>query len=148
MLTISHTKYSSAFSVMSDSFETLLGLQPTRLLCSWDFSGKNTGVVCHFLLQGMFSNRGSNLCLLCLLHQQVASLPLAPPEKTISKPLEYFCSSNALSDVCTTFSLQCVTSVFTLLLITHQRAAVSQTIMVLSFQPGPPLAAGLTLRLI
>ena len=59
---------------------------------SWDFPGKNTGVVCHFLLQGMFSNQGSNLCLLCLLHQQVASLPLAPPEKTISKPLEYFCS--------------------------------------------------------
>ena len=23
---------------------------PTRLLCPWDFSGKNTGVGCHFLL--------------------------------------------------------------------------------------------------
>ena len=30
------------------------GLQPTRLLCSWDFPGKNTGVGCHFLLQGIF----------------------------------------------------------------------------------------------
>ena len=29
------------------------GLQPTRLLCPWDFPGKNTGVGCHFLLQGL-----------------------------------------------------------------------------------------------
>ena len=26
------------------------GLQPTRLLCPWDFPGKNTGMSCHFLL--------------------------------------------------------------------------------------------------
>ena len=26
------------------------GLEPTRLLCPWDFPGKNTGVDCHFLL--------------------------------------------------------------------------------------------------
>ena len=29
-------------------------LQPTRLLWAWDFSGKNTGAGCHFLLQGIF----------------------------------------------------------------------------------------------
>ena len=29
------------------------GLQPTRLLRSWDFPGKSTGVACHFLLQCM-----------------------------------------------------------------------------------------------
>ena len=28
------------------------GLQPTRVLCPWDFPGKNTGVGCHCLLQG------------------------------------------------------------------------------------------------
>ena len=28
------------------------GLQPTKLLCPWDSPGKNTGVGCHFLLQG------------------------------------------------------------------------------------------------
>ena len=27
------------------------GLQPTGLLCPWDFPGKDTGVGCHFLLQ-------------------------------------------------------------------------------------------------
>ena len=27
------------------------GLQPTKLLCPWDFPGKNTGVCCHFLLE-------------------------------------------------------------------------------------------------
>ena len=29
----------------------LYGLQPARLLCPWDFPGKDTGVGCHFLLQ-------------------------------------------------------------------------------------------------
>ena len=41
-----------------------LGLQPARLLCPWDFPGKNTGVGCHFLLQGLFPTQGSNLRLL------------------------------------------------------------------------------------
>ena len=27
------------------------GLQPTRVLCPWDFPGKNTGVGCHCLLR-------------------------------------------------------------------------------------------------
>ena len=30
------------------------GLEPTRLLCPWGFSGRNTGEGCHFLLQGIF----------------------------------------------------------------------------------------------
>ena len=34
------------------------GLQLTRLLCRGDFSGKNTGVGCHSLLQGIFWNKG------------------------------------------------------------------------------------------
>ena len=40
------------------------GLQHTRLLCPWDFPGKNTGVGCHFLLQGIFLTQGSNLHIL------------------------------------------------------------------------------------
>ena len=36
------------------------GLKPTRVLCPWDSSGKNTGVGCYFLLQGIFLTQGSN----------------------------------------------------------------------------------------
>ena len=40
------------------------GLQPARFLCPWDSLGKNTGVGCHFLLQGTFLTQGSNPGLL------------------------------------------------------------------------------------
>ena len=50
-----------------------------RLLCPWDSLGKNTGVGCHVLLQGIFPTQGWNLCLLRFLHQQADSLPLVPP---------------------------------------------------------------------
>ena len=46
----------------------LHGLQASRLLCSWDSPGKNSGVGCLFLLQGIFLTQGSNMPLLCLLH--------------------------------------------------------------------------------
>ena len=45
-----------------------------RLLCPWDFPGKNTGVGCHFLLQGIFPTWGSNPSL---LYWQADSLPLS-----------------------------------------------------------------------
>ena len=50
---------------MFDSLQTL-GLQPTRLLYPWDFPGKNTGMGCHFLLQGVF------------LTQESAKSPVSP----------------------------------------------------------------------
>ena len=34
------------------------GLESTRLLCLWDFPGKNTGMGCHFILQGIFLTQG------------------------------------------------------------------------------------------
>ena len=40
---------------------------------------ENTAVGCHFLLQGIFPTQELNPCLLCLLHWQVGSSPLAPP---------------------------------------------------------------------
>ena len=49
-------------SVLSDS--QLPGLRPARLLCPWNVPGKNTGVGCHFLLQGIFPTQGSNQGLL------------------------------------------------------------------------------------
>ena len=42
-------------------------LYPTRLLCPWDSPGKNTGVGCHFHLQGIFLTQGSNPGFLCLV---------------------------------------------------------------------------------
>ena len=59
----------------SDSLQ-LHGLLPTRLLCPWYFPGKNTGVGCHFFLEGFISTQGSNMPL-CLLHWLADSLPLA-----------------------------------------------------------------------
>ena len=63
------------------------GLKSTRLLCPWDFPGKNTGVggwgCCHFILQGIFPTQGSNLHA---LHQQADSLPprhLGRPQKIL-----------------------------------------------------------------
>ena len=52
------------------------GLQPTRLLCSWDFPGKNTRVGGHFFLQDTSSTQGSNPRL---LHWQVGALTIDPP---------------------------------------------------------------------
>ena len=46
-----------------------------------DSPGKNTGVGCHALLQGIVPIQGLNLHLLSLLYYQVGSLPLAPLEK-------------------------------------------------------------------
>ena len=63
--------------VVAKSCLTLLqphGLQPTRLLCPWDSPGKNTGVGCHFVFQGVFQTHGSNPSL---LHWEVNSLPLS-----------------------------------------------------------------------
>ena len=37
------------------------GPDPPRLLCLWDFPGKNTGVGCHFLLQRILLTRDQTL---------------------------------------------------------------------------------------
>ena len=44
---------SSAFEIIHNS-----SVMPFRLLCPWDFPGKNTGVGCNFLLQGIFPIQG------------------------------------------------------------------------------------------
>ena len=72
-------KYVHSHSVVSDS------LWP-HALCPWDFQGKNTGVGCPFLLQGIFPTQGWNPSLLHLLHWQTGSLPLShlgSPQKLI-----------------------------------------------------------------
>ena len=46
----------------------ILGDPMSRLLCPWDFPGKNTGVGCHFLLLGIFPTQGSThiSCISCI----------------------------------------------------------------------------------
>ena len=51
------------------------------LLCPWDPPGKNSGMGCHALLQGIFLTQGLNPPLVCLLHWQAIFLPLVPPGK-------------------------------------------------------------------
>ena len=71
------------------------GLQPTRLLCPGDSPGKNTGVSCHALLQGIFPTQGSNPCL---LHWEVGSTPGSgrSPGGGNGSPLQYSCLENPL----------------------------------------------------
>ena len=54
-----------------------------------DSPGKNTGMGCLALLQGIFPTQGSNLHLLHLLHWQVGSLPLEPPRTPWTPFKEY-----------------------------------------------------------
>ena len=71
--------------LVAKSCPTLLqphGVQSTRLLCPWDLPGKNTGVGCHFLLQGTFPTyRWNSRPLLW----QADSLPLSHQGSTFRK---------------------------------------------------------------
>ena len=73
--------------VMSDPLQPY-GLLPTRILCSKNFPGKNTGVGekkkkknpgvgCYFLLKGIFLTQGSKPDLFQLLQWKEYSLPLS-----------------------------------------------------------------------
>ena len=64
---------SVSHTVTSDSLRPH-GLYPTRLLRPWDSPGKNTGVGCHFLLQGIKSRTPA---------LQVDSLPFEPRGKSL-----------------------------------------------------------------
>ena len=62
--------------LVSQSCPTLwdpMNRSPARLPCPWNSPGKNTGVGCHSLLQGIFPTQGSNLglphCRWILYHQ-------------------------------------------------------------------------------
>ena len=100
-------KWKGSHSVVSDS-SWPRGLQPTRLLCPWEFPGKSTGMGCHCLLRQNFctpaklprhppvphhlhispiSVIGSSLNLplpnLTYLHSYLSSLPFHPPIKCL-----------------------------------------------------------------
>ena len=57
-----------------------LSLSPASLLCPCDYPGKNTGMGCHLLLQGIFPTQGS---VSLLLLWQMDSLPLSHQESLI-----------------------------------------------------------------
>ena len=60
----------------------LHGLQTPRPLCLWDSPGKNTGVGCHFLLQGSSQPKDrTQVSPVSCTDRWMDSLPLAPPGK-------------------------------------------------------------------
>ena len=62
-------------SIVSDFLQPH-GLYPIRLLCPCSFSGKNTELSCHVLLQEIFRRRDQTRIPCCLLHWPADSLPL------------------------------------------------------------------------
>ena len=62
------------------------GLQPISPICPQNFPGKNTGVGCHFLLQGIFPTQGSNLQL---LQWQADALPLSHLGSPFQKMIQF-----------------------------------------------------------
>ena len=69
------------FKSESESFSLVRLLWP----CPWNSPGKNTGVGCHFLLQGIFPTQGSNPCFLHLANGIAGSLPLSHLGRLFSK---------------------------------------------------------------
>ena len=68
-----------------------LWMQPARLLCTWNFSGKNTGVDCHSLLQGIFPTHISYVSCIgrwILYHQRPLGSPylLIEPKISVLRP--------------------------------------------------------------
>ena len=76
-------------SVVSDSFVTPWTVVHQAPL-SMEFPGKNTGMHCYFLLQGIFPSQGSNLRL---LHWQVDSVPLSHQGSPIYLHLKVYCKN-------------------------------------------------------
>ena len=58
----------------------------------WDSPGKNTGVDCHALLQGIFPTQDSNLHLLSLLHFRWILYPWAAREAPLNNNTNVYCS--------------------------------------------------------
>ena len=52
--------YTKFDSLVAKSCLTLLRPPLARVLCPWDFSGRNTGVGCHFHHQGIFPTQALN----------------------------------------------------------------------------------------
>ena len=64
----------------------LMGCSPPGS-CPWNFPGKNTGVGCHFLLQGIFSPRNQTRvsCIFCIAGRFFTTEPPGMPMVTSGK---------------------------------------------------------------
>ena len=60
-----------------------------QALCSWEFSGKNTRVSCHFLLQEIFPTQGLSQCL---LRSRIAGEFFTT--EPLGKPTKYYGANN------------------------------------------------------
>ena len=82
LYSLQHRVFRVSVAVMSNSFNSMDCRPPASsvhgILC-----GKNTGEVCHALLQGILLTQRLNPCLLCPLRWPVDSLSLAPPGKAM-----------------------------------------------------------------
>ena len=86
---------------LTKSYVCAKSLQSCPILCNpmdcgppgssvhWIFQAKILEWVCHVLPPGDLPNQGSNPHLLCLLHQQVGSLPLVSHGKRIAAQVSH-----------------------------------------------------------
>ena len=77
-------------SAVSDSFRPH-GLKPARLLCPWNSPGKNTGVCCHFLLQGIFLTQGLNLLVVTMPQPMWFTVTKTSTEHSCAQPMAGAC---------------------------------------------------------
>ena len=91
-------------SVVSDSLQPQ-GLKSARLLCPWTCPGKNIGVGCHFLPQGIIPTQGLNPGLLhCRQILYHLSHQGSPPVEYSVSALTIQCNSTQETDSTSTFS--------------------------------------------
>ena len=83
------------------------GLKPFRLLSPWNSLGKNTGVGCHSLLQGIFPNPGIEPGLLhcrqifyCLSHRETKECVYICVCACVCIKLNYFAVQEKLTQCC------------------------------------------------
>ena len=102
--------------------------QPTKLLCLWDFPGKNTRVGCHFLLQGAKVKSESEVAQSCLTQRPHGLQPTRllcswdfPGKSTgvgfhcllpVTMSYTFLDSTNKVTSICLCISVRIISSRF------------------------------------
>ena len=83
-------------------FVTSWTIVPARILCPWMFPGKNTGVGCRFLLQGILPIQGwiHVSCIPCIGRQILDLLSHHGSPKMFKLPTTQLCSFHMLARQC------------------------------------------------